>query len=94
MFEPESINLHRPDPALLAGSTPEENARISVSILRGEAGPRREIVQLNASGGLVAAGLAEDLRDGFAEAAKSIDSGQAYERLEGLRALTRAEEQR
>ncbi len=93
-FEAESIGLRPPDPAALAGGTPADNAKISVAILQGELGARREIVQLNAAGGLVAAGLADDLREGFAAAARSIDSGEAYERLKGLRALTRAEEQR
>ena len=58
-------------------------------MLRGEAGPARDIILLNAAAALVVAGLAADLREGMALAARSIDSGAAFERLEGLRVRTR-----
>jgi anthranilate phosphoribosyltransferase len=54
-----------------------------------ERGPRRDIVILNAGVALVAAGVAEDIADGMARASQSIDSGQAYERLEALRLRTK-----
>ncbi len=69
----------------LAGGGPERNAEIALSILRGESGARREIVLMNAAAGLVAAGLAGDLKQGMTLAAESIDSGAAIEKLEKLR---------
>ena len=70
----------------LKGGTPEENAELTLSVLRGEAGPKRDIVLLNAAAAIVAGGKAEDLKAGLALAAESIDSGKALEKLEGLKA--------
>jgi anthranilate phosphoribosyltransferase len=70
----------------LAGGDPAENARILVAILEGEAGPRRDVVLLNAGAALVVAGRAADLREGAALAAAAIDSGAARARLDRLRA--------
>jgi anthranilate phosphoribosyltransferase len=88
-FDPATLGLRKPDRDALCGGTPDENARTAIAILRGEPGPRREIVLLNAAAGLVAGGLAADLPDGFAAAARALDDGAAYEKLEGLRAMTR-----
>jgi len=89
--DPAALRLLMPHRAALAGSTPEENAHIAVSILQGELGPRRDIVLLNAAAGLVASGLADDLQEGLALSAHAIDSGAGFGRLEGLRAMTRVE---
>ncbi|MDQ7828890.1 MAG: anthranilate phosphoribosyltransferase [Armatimonadota bacterium] len=89
--EPESLGLPRPAPEAIAGGAPEENARVAEAVLRGERGAPRDLVLLNAAAGLVAADLAEDLREGLALAVRAVDSGAAYERLEALRARTRAE---
>ncbi len=93
IFDPATLGLRPPDPEALAGGTPVENARIAVSVLQGESGPRREIVLLNAAAGLIAAGLADDLREGFAMAGRAVDTGAAYEKLEQLRAQTRGDAQ-
>jgi anthranilate phosphoribosyltransferase len=69
----------------LAGGGAELNAEIAVSILDGEKGARREIVLMNAAAGLVAAGVARDLKEGMAAAAESIDSGRAAGKLAALR---------
>ncbi len=68
----------------LRGGSPEENALVVRRVLAGESGPHRDIVVLNAAGGLVVAGLAEDLRDGIALATSSIDDGRAQAHLDGL----------
>jgi len=60
------------------------NARIILEILRGSAGPGRDIVLVNTAAGLLAAGLAADPREGMESAARSIDSGAAIEKLEQL----------
>jgi anthranilate phosphoribosyltransferase len=56
-----------------------------MEILLGSAGPRRDIVLVNAAAGLLAAGLAQDLRGGVDSAAQSIDSGAAIGKLELLK---------
>ncbi|MDR7482289.1 MAG: hypothetical protein QN203_07245 [Armatimonadota bacterium] len=63
---------------------------MTLGVLQGQPGPARDLVLLNAAGALVAAELAGDLREGLALAARAVDSGAAYEKLEGLRAMTKA----
>ena len=46
-------------------------------MLTGTQGARRDIVLLNAAATLVAAGLANDLKEGVAMGAEAIDTGQA-----------------
>ena len=62
-----------------------ENARILRAVLTGEdRGAARAITLLNSGAAILAAGLAEDLRDGIRQAEKSIDSGAGLEKLEVL----------
>jgi anthranilate phosphoribosyltransferase len=71
--------------AALAGGSPDTNAALIDAVLHGELGPRRDVVLLNAAAGLVAAGVATDLRDGIGEAAATIDDGAAAALLDRLR---------
>ena len=80
------IPIAQPD--ALTGGTPEENADMTLNILKGEAGPKRDIVLLNAAAAIVAGGRAEDLAAGVVQATQSIDSGKALEKLEELKAKT------
>jgi anthranilate phosphoribosyltransferase len=59
-------------------------------LLAGESGPVRDIVLLNAAAGLVVAGIVDDLADGVARAAASIDEGSAAGVLARLRAVAPA----
>jgi anthranilate phosphoribosyltransferase len=72
----------------IVGGTPEQNARILLDVLTGHKGPRRDVVLLNASPAIVAAGKARTLQEGIQVAAESIDSGAAMEKLSGLRRMT------
>ncbi|HGY11515.1 MAG TPA: anthranilate phosphoribosyltransferase, partial [Desulfobacterales bacterium] len=60
-----------------------------LSILRGEKGPKRDIVILNSGAALVAAEIADTIKNGIALAEQSIDSGKAIEKLELLADYTR-----
>ncbi len=68
----------------LAGGDPETNAAITRAVLDGEKGARRDIVCLNAGAAIAAGGKADTLKDGFAMAQESIDSGKAKAALQGL----------
>ncbi len=85
---PEDLGLCRAPRECLAGGPPEENARIVESVLKGEHGPRRDMVILNAAAALTAAGRAPTLRDAVPLAAEALDSGAAYEKLQRLRRLS------
>jgi anthranilate phosphoribosyltransferase len=69
-------------PEDLQGGDVEENASIAVSVLRGEPGPHRDVVLLNAGAALHVAGRALDLAAGVSLAGESVDSGRAAEVLE------------
>jgi len=68
----------------LMGGDTAVNADLAREILAGVKGPRRDIVLVNASAGLLAGGIARDLRDGMRLAAQAIDSGHAAEVLSRL----------
>jgi len=90
--EPEALGLARVDPAALKGDDPATNARALEDLLKGQPGPYRDIVVLNAAAALVVADKAADLKEGVAQAVAAIDSGRALDRLNRLRALARPSE--
>ena len=73
--------LHMPDAATQAALR---------DVLGGADGGHRSAVILNAAGGIAAAGRADDLREGIAQARAAIDSGAAAERLDELVEFTRS----
>jgi anthranilate phosphoribosyltransferase len=89
-ISPADFNLKKGSLKEISGGGPEENARILLTILNAEKGPRRDIVLMNAAPALVASGKAATLQEGFERAAQSIDSGAALEKLEALKAYTHA----
>ncbi len=87
---PEDFGMPRATIADLQGGDRDQNARIIRAILRGEPGPRRDIVLMNAAAALVAGLTARDFKEGVGLAAHSIDSGAALARLERLAELSQA----
>jgi anthranilate phosphoribosyltransferase len=81
-LDPAEVGLKPGDPLAVRGGGPEENARIAREVLEGAAGPRRDVVLLNAAAALRAAGRAKDWREGIGAAAEAIDSGRAAEVLQ------------
>ena len=85
---PEDVGLPRCAVEDLQGSTGEENADIVRRLLRGEHGPVRHAVLLNAAAGLTAldedAGspLLQRLERNIDRAAQSLDSGAAADVLQ------------
>lgn len=86
------LGLPEAAPEDLLGGNPAENATLIYSIYRGEGGPKRDIVLLNAAAALVTAGRAHTIQDGLQLAALSIDTGAAMEKLLALRDMTRTNE--
>ncbi len=82
---PEMAGLPRTTLDHFIGGDVETNTALLYDVLTGIPGARRDIVLLNAAGALVAAGVAEDLKQGVAMGAEAIDSGQAAATLEKLR---------
>lgn len=81
---PEDFGLKRCTKEELKGGTPEENAKITRAILKGEKGPKRDAVLMNAGASLYIGGKAASIAEGIKLAGELIDSGAAYETLEKL----------
>jgi anthranilate phosphoribosyltransferase len=82
---PEMAGLPRATLDQFIGGDVKTNAALLYDALTGIPGARRDIVLLNAAAGLVAAGLASDLKEGVGLGAEAIDSGQAAVTLAKLR---------
>jgi anthranilate phosphoribosyltransferase len=89
LLSPRDFGVPRATMRDLAGSdSAAENAALVRDVLSGAPGPRRDIVLVNASAALVAAGRASSWLDGVAMAAESIDSSAARGKLESLAAFS------
>jgi len=84
---PEMAGLPRATLEQFTGGDVKTNAALLYDVLTGIPGARRDIVLLNAAAGLVAAGLAGDLKEGVKLGAEAIDSGEAAATLAKLRAF-------
>jgi anthranilate phosphoribosyltransferase len=89
-IEPEEFGMTRATLQDISGGDSTENAAIIRAILTGEKSPRRDVVLLNASAALVAAGRADHIRDALPLASHSIDSGAATGKLAALARFTSA----
>lgn len=83
--EPEEFGIKRAKSEDLLGGDSVENAKITMSILKGEEkGPKTDVVLLNAAATLYIAGMADSILSGIEIARESINSGKAYEALQKL----------
>lgn len=87
---PEDFGLQRASLEAIRVAGPAESLALLLSVLAGEAGAARDIVQLNAGAAIYAAGCADSLAAGVMAAAQAIDSGEAQRRFERLIALTQS----
>jgi anthranilate phosphoribosyltransferase len=85
---PEDVGVARAMPDMLRGGDADQNAHALLDVLKGKPGAFRDVALMNAAAGLVVAGRAKDIKQGFALAAKSIDSGEAEGRLDRLIAVS------
>ena len=83
-LSPEDFGVERGEGSALKGLGKEGNTAIARSVLGGSAGPQRNIVLVNASAALVAAGTAANFREGISISERSIDSGAAWKKVEEL----------
>jgi anthranilate phosphoribosyltransferase len=89
VIRPEQFGAAPAAAETLRGGDARVNASIIEAILQGERGPRRDVVLMNAAAALVISGLASSPREGFRLAEKSVDSGEAFQKLELLREMSR-----
>ena len=84
-INPEDYGMKLADKNEIVGGTSEENAKITLGILKGKIkGAKRDIVLLNAGCALYIAGKADNISEGINLAKASIDGGWAYSKLQQL----------
>ncbi len=81
MITPEEFGFERCTKEDLKGGTPEENAQITIDILKGAKGHKRNAVLMNAGASLYIGGKADNMKEGIKLAGEIIDSGKAFETL-------------
>lgn len=84
VITPEEFGFTRCTKEDMKGGTPEENAEITLSVLNGEKGAKRDSVLLNAGAALYIGEKAESIKEGIILAAEIIDSGKALTTLRRL----------
>jgi anthranilate phosphoribosyltransferase len=85
---PEEFGFVRSDISAIVGGDKKRNAEITLAVLRGEKGPRRNTVLLNAAAALVVAGVTPSLAAARDFAAETLDSGKALRKLEEIQKAT------
>ena len=82
VITPEDFGFGRCKKEDLKGGTPAENAQITLDILNGVKGHKRNAVLMNAGAALYIGGKAKDMKEGVVLAAELIDSGKALATLQ------------
>lgn len=81
IISPEDFGFKKASIEDITGANKDANAKITLAVLGGEKGPRRDIVLLNAAAALVVAGKTENMSDAVEMAAEAVDSGRALGKL-------------
>jgi len=81
---PEDLGVRPAPQEAVSGGDARTNARILREVFRGEKGPCRDVVLVNAGAVLYVAGRAKSIAEGVRKAADAVDSGRASEKLETM----------
>ena len=82
---PEDFGIPRCNKSDVFGGSPQDNARITLDILKGRKSPRYNMAVLNAGAGIYAGKKARDIKDGVELADKLIADGKAMEVFEAFK---------
>ncbi|MFW6301631.1 MAG: anthranilate phosphoribosyltransferase [Bacillota bacterium] len=83
-FYPEEAGLNQAPLEEILGGGVTENKEITLGILNGSSGPKRDVILLNSAAAFLVAGKVNNLKEGVKLAADLIDSGKAKSKLEEL----------
>ncbi|MCF7936362.1 MAG: anthranilate phosphoribosyltransferase [Synergistales bacterium] len=92
-LHPGDVGLPGAEPGFAAGGTADDNRRIVEAVFRGERGPRRDVVVLNAAAALYTARRVDSLEKGARMAEEVIDSGLAAARVRTVAAFAAARQE-
>lgn len=87
---PEEFGFVRANRKDILGDGRKENADITLSILRGEKSPKRDIVLMNSTAAIIVSGMTQDIKTALNIAEDAIDSGKARKKLEEVINLTKS----
>ena len=82
---PEEYGIKRALLKDICGGSAKDNAATILNILKGEKGPKRDIVVINTAAALYIGKKCATIKDGVLLAGELIDSGKALQKLEELR---------
>jgi anthranilate phosphoribosyltransferase len=85
---PEDFGFEKTKKEDLVGGDADDNAKITVEILEGKEGPKREITVMNSAAVLVTADKASNLKEAVQIASEAIDSGAALKKLEEIKKIS------
>ena len=83
-FYPEDAGLKQSSLNSILGGGPMENKEITLNILKGKTGSKRDVILLNSAAAFMIADKVKDLKEGVNKAAEIIDSGKALNKLQQL----------
>ncbi|MDI9396059.1 MAG: anthranilate phosphoribosyltransferase [Euryarchaeota archaeon] len=85
---PESLGMLRANPADIKGASPKENARDLLCIFKGQRGPKRDLIIINAAAALYVSGIVGSIRQAIPIAEDAIDSGKVMVKFNQFRTFT------
>lgn len=83
-LNPEKLGIQKGNMEDIIGGNAEENAEIIRNLFKGEKGPKRDILVLNAGAAIYIGNKAKSLQEGIEIAKNIIDSNKAMEKLEAF----------
>lgn len=83
-IDPKDYGFNNIDIKDIQGGTPKENSEIIKNILKGEKGPKRDIVVINAAAALFVGKVVDSIEEGIILAKDLIDSGKALEKYKEI----------
>lgn len=90
VIEPSSLGLSLAKPEEIKGGLAQENKEIAINILKGEKGPKRDMVLINSAVAIYTALEGKSLEECVEVAEEIIDSGKALAKMEEFVAATKA----
>ena len=82
---PESLGILKASPGDIIGGSPQENARDLLGIFKGQKGPKRDLVVINAAAALYVSGIVGSIRQAIPIAEDAIDSGKVMVKFNQFR---------
>ncbi|NLZ49452.1 MAG: anthranilate phosphoribosyltransferase [Clostridiales bacterium] len=84
VINPEDYGIPLSKKEDIQGGDAKENARIILDIFKGQKGPKRDIVLINAAAALYVGKAVDGIYEGVKLAEEIIDSGKAYDKLKEI----------